>query len=51
MSALARYALLVNLGASLPLWLDAIARGDYDCAARILAWRTEARALLARSEP
>jgi hypothetical protein len=46
MSDLERYVLRLNLDESLGLWLDAIARGDYAEAERLIEWRSAARAAL-----
>jgi hypothetical protein len=46
MSDIERYVLRLNLDESIGLWLDAIVRGDYAEAARLMDWRAAARAAL-----
>jgi len=46
MNPVERAVLIVNLEVSLKLWLDAIGRGEYTLAKRIMEWRGVARARL-----
>jgi hypothetical protein len=46
MGNMERAVLQLNLDYSLQLWLEAIARGEYAEAARLMDWRAAARAAL-----